>query len=90
MQIGSLCCFYLQYVSFYTGYMVTVLSLIVFVFLAWVLHTFMGRILKWFPEYESESKSYRNTIVKFTTLVIGIVYPGISWIDNDILHGQLL
>lgn len=67
-----------QYVSFYTGYMVTVLSLINFVLLAWAVHTFMDRILLWFPEYTSSCKAYRNSIVKFSTLVIGIVYPGIA------------
>ena len=67
----------IQYVSFYTGYLFTVVSMVVFVLLSWAGHTFMGRILAWFPMYESSDKAFRNTIVKFTSLVLGVVYPGI-------------
>ena len=70
-------CLPIQYVSFYTGYLFTVLSLIIFVLLSWLGHTFMGPILAYFPAHESSGKAYRNTIVKFTSLVIGLVYPGI-------------
>ena len=68
---------YTQYVSFYTGYLFTVVSLIVFVLSSWLGHFFMDSILVYFPAYGLYGKAYRNTIVKFASLVIGLVYTGI-------------
>ena len=68
--------------SFYAGYLFTVLSLIVFAVLSWAVHTFMDLILLWFPAHESARKAYLNSIVKFTTLVIGVVYPGIKLLGS--------
>ena len=89
LYIYSLCFGLPQYVSFYTAYLVAVLSLIAFVLLAWAMHTFMDQILLWLPSYASSAKAFRNSIVKFTTLVIGIVYPGIAFIWCSVFHSIL-
>ena len=75
-QISSVDCW--KFISFYTDYVVTISCLAAFIFLAWLAHALIGMFIGLYPAHFQYKRQYRDSVVKFSTLVIGLVYPAIS------------